>query len=533
MFKNMLKRSWLSTIRKPSRSIILVIILFVMANLLLATIAIKNSVDASMSAAKNKLDATVNLTIDNSGQEGPVDMEALSERRISEELAQEISQSEYLKDYTYSLSITANADSFSVVTTQQNESEQQFREAFNSAQDTISDAQNQAEQNQQELNESVESFNESAAESQSAENNAQQQGPGGMPGDGGQQGSGGTPPQFGGFQMNFNIGNVSDPTLLTGDTQIIGINAYNFIDEYDNGSMTLQEEVGFDENSKNSAIISQKLAEENGINVGDTIKLKTISDESEIALTVVDIYTITGNDDFNFNTIYTNVDTAKKFYSSEQLKNLSVTNVKYFLTSASDKDAFLVDISENVPEVAENNLKLDVDTSSYDAMVEPIEKVGAFATTIMWIVLIASAVIITLIVVINVKDRRNEMGILLSLGGKRAGILGQIFLELVIVGTIAFAGSIATSQVVASNLGDLLVNSETSQEQTDEPMGGGRGRMAFGGNTTQITNVDVSAGLYDYLTLFGLGYLILVIAMIVPSINILRYQPKTILSGKE
>ena len=40
MFKNMIKRSWLSTIRKPSRGIILISILFVMANLMLATIAI-------------------------------------------------------------------------------------------------------------------------------------------------------------------------------------------------------------------------------------------------------------------------------------------------------------------------------------------------------------------------------------------------------------------------------------------------------------------------------------------------------------
>jgi ABC-type antimicrobial peptide transport system permease subunit len=69
--------------------------------------------------------------------------------------------------------------------------------------------------------------------------------------------------------------------------------------------------------------------------------------------------------------------------------------------------------------------------------------------------------------------------------------------------------------------------------------GGGNSAMRFGQQTASNANVkaideiDVSAGLREYLVLFGAGYAILVIAMILPSVNILRYQPKTILSGKE
>ena len=64
MFKSMLKRSWLSTVRKPSRTIILVLILFVMANLMLATIAIKNSVNSNVQYAKEKLGGVVYLSVD-------------------------------------------------------------------------------------------------------------------------------------------------------------------------------------------------------------------------------------------------------------------------------------------------------------------------------------------------------------------------------------------------------------------------------------------------------------------------------------
>jgi putative ABC transport system permease protein len=538
MFKNMLKRSWLSTIRKPSRTVILVTILFVMANLLLATVAIKNSVAQSMQSAKNKLDATVNLTVDSEklqeqvqamrGDTESAEPVTFTTPTITEELAKGISESEYLKDYTYSISATANADGFDVVTTSQNEREMQYRDAFKNAQDSIGDAQNQATQNQQRLNQQMQEFN---AEGESGWQTSG--GPGGMSGGG----SGGR--QFS-FNMSFNIAGVSDPTLSTGDTTIQGINAYSFISEVDAGSMTIVDGETFDENSGNGVIVSKELADANSLEVGGTIKLKTVADETEIELTILGIYQAT-SEDFNDNTVYMNIETAKQFFSSEQLEKLSVSSVKYYLNSAEDKDAFLVWASEQFPEIAENGLKLDVDTSAYDTMVGPIEKVGGFATTIMWIVMAASVVIITLIVVVNIKDRRYEMGVLLSLGATRKNIVGQVFLELILVGTIGFVLSFATSGIVADKLGEGLMSSSTTSSETTETesaMNGGpamefgRGRNAVS-TTAQITSVNVHASATDYLTLFGVIYVILFMAMIVPSVNILRYQPKTILTGKE
>jgi len=49
----------------------------------------------------------------------------------------------------------------------------------------------------------------------------------------------------------------------------------------------------------------------------------------------------------------------------------------------------------------------------------------------------------------------------------------------------------------------------------------------------EFDKIDVSAGIKEYATIFGVGYLVIILAMIAPSVNIFRYQPKTILSGKE
>jgi putative ABC transport system permease protein len=532
MFKNMIERSWLSTIRKPSRSIILVLILFVMANMMLATIAIKNSVDISMQAAKEKLGGTVYLTTDTEklqeqmqsmrGQSGSGERVGMSIPTISESLARGIGESEFLSASTFSISITANASSYTTVDTVQNQREREMQEQFQNMRNQVNDAQD-------EYNSARDQFN------------SQNMG-------GGRMGGGG------GFSFNLNM-DISDPTLSGGDTTIQGIDDFSFVSEVEAGTISLVDGTIYDVGAEGVVIVSQQLLDDNDLNIGDTIALKAISDETEITLTIVGAYQSTsldenGEDSFNNNTIYVSRTTAKKFMTSEQMENLTVTNVKYYLAKAEEKDAFLAWATENFGDKMEG-LKLDIDDASYQTMVGPIENVGSFAGIVMWIVIIAAVVIITLMVVINVKDRRYEMGVLLSLGAKRSSILGQIFLELVIVGTTAFVLSLGTGQLIATKMGETLLaqqvesaEEEPANEMVAGPMGGSMrgsstmtmrrfGQPTASPNAKAIDEIDVSAGVSEYLTLFGAGYLILIMAMIIPGVNILRYQPKTILTGKE
>ena len=53
--KIMIKRAWLSIIRKRSKTVILGFLMFVIANLVLATIFIKNATEESMNYAKSSL----------------------------------------------------------------------------------------------------------------------------------------------------------------------------------------------------------------------------------------------------------------------------------------------------------------------------------------------------------------------------------------------------------------------------------------------------------------------------------------------
>lgn len=491
MFKSMLKRSWLSITRKASRTIILIVILFVMANLMLATIAIQRAVAESTDYAKSSLGGIVYLQPDmekireeamkNAQQQnGGMGMRIQFKRpNIPLETVMSIADSQYVKDLTYSINSSANANSFEPI-------------------DNTADLPEGA---------------------------------------------------------NLRIGGP----FARGDISITGINAYDFISDVENGTMSLTDGTAFDESTENGVIIPYDLAQQNDLKVGDQITLATTAETpTQITLNIVGIYDSTSEMP-NQNTLYMNVETAALFLLEEDLENGSygVNNVKFFLVSAEYKDAFLAEANAKYPNLADNNLILNIDTAAYDQMAGPIESVGSFAAVMLLVVIVASVFIIALIITISVKDRRYEMGVLMSLGATKKNILGQNLTELFIIGTAAFALSILPSAFLARAMGNGLLEQQITSSQQNQagtptrgmmgggmtvqgggPSGSGGPINIMGGNPFRsdietIDEINVTPSANDYLILFLAGYGIIILALIIPTVDILRFQPKIILTGKE
>ncbi len=519
MFKNMLKRSWLSIKRKTSRTIILSLIFFMMANLVLAAFIIKSAVAAQMNYAKSTLGGTVTIQadMDTIRENQKTEMEkggnpseifkGLSRPSIDVKTANEIASSytDYIKDYSYEVSASANSNNLETVETK---------------------------------------------------------GPGGRNG----------MPNFGGMPgMNFNNSNSSssEETKLDSDITISGINAYAYISGVKNETITIKDGTYFDESSADSAMVSYEFAELNSLKAGDKITLKNVYTEQEIPLTIIGIYD-SSEERADANTIYLNTETAAKFLSSDEYVdgNYNVQNATFYMTNSDNADEFVNKINSEFTELADNNLKVAVDTSEYDSIAGSIESVGSFANTILIIVIIATIIIIALIVTINVKDRRYEIGVLMSLGASKKNIIGQIAAELLIIGTFGFTLASVTGSLFANALGGAILDSQTtsSSQMSEKNFGrpgaemGNMPNMSSGnsgknsrssapdfpggsmpGNmkdvmaasrTTEI-KLDINAEPLDYLLLFITGYLVIILALIIPSTSIMRYEPKQILAGKE
>ena len=514
MFRNMLKRSWLSIKRKLGRTIILTLIFFMMANLVLAAFIIKTAVSAQMDYAKSTLGGTVSIQpdmetirenqkseIEQGGDPGEMFKE-MSRPSVSVKTANEIitTYTDYIKDYSYAVSASANSNNLETV-------------------------------------EKTKGFK-------------------GM--SGGMMGG----MSFPGMGDNSSS---SDGSTLDSDITISGVNAYAYIDGVKDETLTIKDGTYFDESSTDSAMISYEFSELNSLKVGDKFSLKNIYSEKEITLTVVGIYD-TAEERADANVIYMNTETAAKFLSSEDYNegNYAVGNVNFYMVSSDNAEEFTSKINEEFSELSENNLKVAVDTSEYDSLSGSIESVGSFADTILIIVVVAAIIIITLIVTINVKDRRYEIGVLMSLGANRKNVIGQIATELLIVGTLGFILASATGTVFASALGNSILEGQTasSAEQSERNFGRPGAQMGNlpnsssknshnsnsapempsmpnmkeqlnAGRENQKIELNINAEPVDYLLLFVTGYLVIILALIIPSISIMRYEPKEILAGKE
>ena len=515
MFKNMLKRSWLSIKRKTGRTIILTLIFFMMANLVLAAFIIKSAVSAEMDYAKSNLGGTVSIQADMDTirenqqkeiKEGTDPSEMFKEMNrpsVDVKTANEIAYSytDYIKDYSYEVSTSANSNGLEVIETK----------GFN--------------------------------------------------------------PNKMGSMMGFpgSASSSSDDSTLDSDLTISGINAYAYISGVKNETITIKDGTYFDEDSTDSVLISYEFAELNSLKVGDTIKLKNIYTEKEISLKIIGIYD-SSEERADGNTLYMNTATAAKFLSTDDYNsgNYDVDNVNFYMANSDHAEEFVNKINSEFTELQENNLKVAVDTSEYDRVSGSIESVGSFANTILIIVIVAAIIIVTLIVTINVKDRRYEIGVLMSLGASKKNIIGQIITELLIVGTLGFTLASVTGTIFAGTLGNMILDSQTtaSSQQSEQnfgrpggampgmpggtPSGGGSQKGSSSRSTmpempsdmpnmkevingSKDTNVklDINAEPLDYLLLFVTGYLVIILALIIPSISIMHYQPKQILAGKE
>ena len=95
---------------------------------------------------------------------------------------------------------------------------------------------------------------------------------------------------------------------------------------------------------------------------------------------------------------------------------------------------------------------------------------ASFAKNIVLLVALAGAIILALIVMLMVRERRFEIGVLMSLGETKAKIVAQFFVELFIVMLVSVGLASAAGNVVGNVVGQQLLKQETTQTVTNTNM---------------------------------------------------------------
>ncbi|MCY9376656.1 ABC transporter permease [Bacillus sp. T17B1] len=351
---------------------------------------------------------------------------------------------------------------------------------------------------------------------------------------------------------NSQGGGQGGPQMVQADLSIEGVISTALVDDFSDGDAKITDGRAITKSDvgQKVTVINETLAEENDLSVGDSITIESATDEdTTVKLKIVGIYKTTSSGDdqaqnFSFlnpyNKLYTPY-TATAALKGDDYKN-TIDSAVYYMDDAKNMDAFVKAAKKT--SINFDTYTLNTNDQLYQQMVGPIENVASFSKNVVYLVSVAGAVILGLIVMMSIRERKYEMGVLMAIGEKRWKLIGQFLTEILIVAVIAIGLASVTGNLVANQLGNQLlsqqISSSTDSTQTANGQmpggGGGMGGRMFGNSSSNVNVIDslnVAVSMNDMLVLGGIGILIAIIATLLPSISVLRLHPKTILTKQE
>ena len=341
-----------------------------------------------------------------------------------------------------------------------------------------------------------------------------------------------------------------------GDYTIKGYSSYESMTEFVNGSYTVNDggTAITDFTATNECMISSELAELNELSVGDTITLVNPDNKKlTYELTIVGIYTDSSEDSNNMSSMYSNsantiiVSAATVEAITNDDEDLRVTVTPTFILTGSDVvDAFSEEVSEKgLSEYYTVTTNID----EVEAATKSITNVKTFATTFLVITLIIGGVVLLVLNMINIRERKYEIGVLRTIGMKKITVISQFVIELLIVSLVGLAlgagiGAVSSVNVANNLLANEIANANEEVEDINNnfgfPGGGGPEGMKVGRDSkingvVEIEEVDSINATMDFKVLaelFGIGILLTIISSLSACVAISRFSPLQILKER-
>lgn len=377
-------------------------------------------------------------------------------------------------------------------------------------------------------------------------------------------------------QPNTNGNRIPDKREFErGDFSIVGYSSVSAMTDFINGTSKITSgEMFEDTNTENVCVISKELAELNNLSVGGKITLTNPNDENQAyEFTITGIYEDSSTGDLNNQFMpSTSMDPANKLITSyTALNNIisssqsesessaisSQLNTTFVLKDAASVDKFSSELtSKGLNKYYTVNTNLD----SIGQSLTPLKNLSSFATIFLAIVLIIGGIVLVIINMINIRERKYEVGVLTAIGMKKGKVALQFILELFIVALISIiigssigaAASVPTANLLLEKQissqqseqekinnnfgrpggflnGSMQTNKANDNQRRQNPMGGFFGMKQ---NVNYIDKIDAVVNGTVLLKILGIGILLTLFSSAVSVIFILRYEPLKILSNR-
>ena len=391
------------------------------------------------------------------------------------------------------------------------------------------------------------------------------------------------------------MGGMFGGGFSSGDFSVIGYSSDSAMTAFINGNASIVDGSIFEQGtSELVCVISEELAMYNELAVGDSIIITNPSLETETyTMTISGIYTSSENNDFSMSMFGASQDPANRIYmsaaalqtilDSSEENSTTVTNdygreseskitgtlsATYAFADAEKYYAFETEV--RTLGLSEDYTVSSSDISSYENSLAPLDTLSTMAGWFLVVILVIGGVILVVLNIFNVRERKYEVGVLTAMGMKKWKVAAQFICEILVVTMVAViigAGIGAVSSVPVTNalLEGQVENQNSQQSQMEEnfgrpgdfgggfpsgDMGGmfgempsdfaqdiGGGNNPFGdmfeGAANYITEVDSAMNLTVVFQMIGVGLLLTLVASAASVLFIMRYDPLKILANRD
>ncbi|MBP1045532.1 ABC transporter permease [Enterococcus sp. BWM-S5] len=492
---NFIKRALLSVARKKGKSIILFSVIFILGNVIAGAIAIQQSTQNVEKNVKSQLGGMATIELDYENNQDKFMEADLVIENLTEEKIKTIGESPYVKYYDYNSVSWAETKSLKTA-------------------------------------------------SMDEEN---------------MYGSSG-----------FNLKGSNYPKILDVEEKNIKIT---------DGTVFTQDDI---DNGKNVALISTGVAEANGLSVGDQMIIDRVANDytesgetkelfkMDIPVEIIGIFepvTVEMKDSSDEDSNSMAMD-QQQYMSMEQMNTIYLPNKVVIENDKAFSDKYMEESPTYAESMAESGLEeetyeyytpvyvlnsvddveafkeetepllpplyaVKASTDQYDQIGGSMNSLSKISGYVVTIAVAAALLIISLVVLLFMRDRKHELGIYLSLGDKRGHVMGQIIIEMVLISGIALVLSLISGNFLGKIVSDSLLNSDILTTANDS-----MDMMYYAGSSLGVSDLTTADIMNSYKVEFSLGYVVtyLVVGLattllsaIVPLLYIVRLNPKKIM----
>ena len=281
-----------------------------------------------------------------------------------------------------------------------------------------------------------------------------------------------------------------------------------------NGTYKLEEGRHIQPEDSYVALIPKELADKNSLSVGDKITFQDgVEEAGTSTFEIIGLFGGTEGttkqaitpDGIPANCGYIDINSLDRIYGLTGYDYLDI------YTHSPEEARELMETIKNLPEVKGKTFVFNLNTEDFDMVSTPLSSFGSMVDTAVWTITVIGTLIIVLFLALWTRSRKKEIAILLAVGRSKAEIVEQFLTENILIAILSMLASIALSFGLANQIGSFII-SKAGED---------------------IANLNIQIATSDMIKVFGTGFILICLAVVIASYTVIRLQPKDILTKME